>query len=539
MSLSRKLLIAPGIAIAMLLVFAAVSLWGMHRQSAALSELQETRFARYELASRIAQAVAGAHANVYRALTGRVGMSEDQYTAASREESERLKQVTVAVAEFSEGALEQGQERTLVLAIAARLAEYRNQASTALELGGADLKLGLTQMQSADEAFVGLSADLKALVAIQEKMSAASYADALLARDRVMSACALILLVALALSLGASVVLSRQVIRPLRAASHIAGRIAVGDLRSEVVVEGNDETTELMLSLKAMQEGLRVIATEVTETSAAVGAAARALTGSTQQVEEASQSQSGAAQATAASVEELSASIASVVEVAERVHTVSETSHAHSQEGSASLAALAQEIERMRASGTEIRTSVTDFLSSTRTIDGMTRQVTDIAEQTNLLALNAAIEAARAGEQGRGFAVVADEVRKLAEKSAAAAAQINTVTRSLQTGSDRVGAALQRGAESLESSQRHTQSVSEVLARGNDSATETSTGVGEITRSMREQNVAAADIARHVETIASMAESNAKTVDDATSAARRLRDIAHQLNETVRHLQVA
>ena len=196
------------------------------------------------------------------------------------------------------------------------------------------------------------------------------------------------------------------------------------------------------------------------------------------------------------------------------------------------------EIGRVQDAVNQIAGSVKEFVDSTRAITGMTQQVKEIADQTNLLALNAAIEAARAGEQGRGFAVVADEVRKLAEKSAKSANEIDQVTNSLNQKSTHVEATVQAGLHSLQATQEQIGRVSTMLTEAGEAVTKSSHGVSDIAASVGEQSLASTEIARHVEQIAQMSEENHAAVESNNQDIVRLEQLARELQGAVSRFRV-
>jgi methyl-accepting chemotaxis protein len=323
--------------------------------------------------------------------------------------------------------------------------------------------------------------------------------------------------------------MQKSIVRPAAQVVSDLGRLAQGDFSVPVRHTSHDELGKIAASAEAVRTNLGRIVAEVNQTAKELSAAANSLSGAAEHVALGSQQQTDAAASAAATVEEVSVSIASVAENAQDVRQLSATSLDRTKSGNASLSELMGEIGFVESAVEEIEASVAQFVQSTDSIAEMTQQVKDLADQTNLLALNAAIEAARAGEQGRGFAVVADEVRKLAEKSARSASEIDAVTRTLGLQSATVGKSIQKGRSSLQTSQDVMENVAIALSDANASVINADQGVGSITTAVQEQKIASDDIARHVEKIAQMAEENGVAIRETASEARHLEQLAVSL----------
>ena len=309
----------------------------------------------------------------------------------------------------------------------------------------------------------------------------------------------------------------------------VARRISDGDLSVQIDMRPGDSTS-LLAAIATMQASLRDMVGQLHEASTRLGGAAGNVVAMTARIRAGTEDQSTAASSTAAAVEEVTVSINSVADSAAEVDRNSGSSLERIEAGNEALSKMIGEIVQVEDSVNDIASTAKNFIESVQTITNMTREVRDIADQTNLLALNAAIEAARAGEQGRGFAVVADEVRKLAEKSASTAGEIDKVTRMIGQKSDTVEAALQRGLTSLATSQEHLEEVAMVLGEANAAVTQTTSGMSQITASVREQTVASNEIARNVENISQMAETTASAVAQAADAASELQALAAALD---------
>jgi methyl-accepting chemotaxis protein len=306
-----------------------------------------------------------------------------------------------------------------------------------------------------------------------------------------------------------------------------------GDLTRRLAVKSNDEIGQASAVFNDMMANFASLVRQVGESASHVSGAAHDLVTGAKQVADSSHRQYEKSSAVTEAVERMVNSIVEVADNTERVHQQSMESQARSQEGTQTLERLIAEIGRVKGAVNEMAGAVNEFVSSTASITNMTREVKDIADQTNLLALNAAIEAARAGEQGRGFAVVADEVRKLAEKSAGSANEIDSITRMLNSKSDIVSRSIAEGLTDIASSEQSLEAVANAISGANRSVEEVGSGLDVIAGATEEQRRVSTDAFTNIEAIAAMARDNSQAVEQTANSAQRLESLAKELQGTV------
>jgi methyl-accepting chemotaxis protein len=332
----------------------------------------------------------------------------------------------------------------------------------------------------------------------------------------------------------------RFVTRPLSHLTDSLSEIAQGggDLTRRLDRVGDDEIGRTAGMFNSMMSTIGALVRQVGDSAAAVTSSAHALSGSASRLAESSHRQNESSVSAARSVDGLMVNTTHIAASTEAVRERSHDSLARSQQGQRSLQQLIGEVAEVEGAVRQMAEAVNDFVESTNAITSMTREVREIAEQTNLLALNAAIEAARAGEQGRGFAVVADEVRKLAEKSARSAGEIDAITREISRRSDSVQQSITSGLSHLQSSRRVADDVSAVLGAANAAVVEVGDGLDRIASATREQRQASESVTSSIDAIATMATDNDRAIEQTVNAARKLEELAAQLQESVSRFRV-
>jgi methyl-accepting chemotaxis protein len=335
-----------------------------------------------------------------------------------------------------------------------------------------------------------------------------------------------VFLAAVLLSLAMTVIVwwyvGRSVSRPLQGMTAGLKDIAQGegDLTVRLPVAGQDELGQAAGAFNQMMDKLQGLIGSVKSSATQVAGRANGMAQEAERVETLAVRQSEQTASVASAVEEMVASIASVAKHGEEVKAQSELSRATTERGNVSLQTLQQRIGEVESAVGRITEQVEGFLKRTQAISNITQEVKDIANQTNLLALNAAIEAARAGEAGRGFAVVADEVRKLAEKSGASAAEIDGITSALAADSVTVQQAIDTGLQVLQSSRASMEEVAAVLVEAKRMADDAARGVSAISEATEEQHTTSGFMSTNIDSISSLAEDSRQALQQAVESAR-------------------
>jgi methyl-accepting chemotaxis protein len=405
-------------------------------------------------------------------------------------------------------ALQKGSEDKAVVEIQARLTAKYNEHRTAID----ELVKKTTDYASEEEK--------KSASLIQSKNTLAIS----------------IIIGFLALSLVISQWITRDVMRELGGepafAAKVARQIASGDLTQAIKTEPGDDAS-LVVAMKQMQEALREIISNIQRAATDVAHDAATMSQASRQVSVSSDQQSESASSMAAAVEQLTVSISHVASSADDALGMARESGSLSEEGNGIVRDAIVEIDKIANAFSETTQLIQTLGEQSNRISAIVNVIKEIADQTNLLALNAAIEAARAGEQGRGFAVVADEVRKLAERTTQSAQEIVTMIDAVQDGTQSAVRGMMQGsnqvADGVDMAGRAGNSMVNIEA----SSRKVISSVTDISSALREQSAASTQIAQNVERIATMAEENVAAVRDVAHAAEHLEGLAGKLSASV------
>ncbi len=303
-----------------------------------------------------------------------------------------------------------------------------------------------------------------------------------------------------------------------------------GDL-SRRAVAGSGVSSELASAFNTLLDVVQGVVAKVISDSRRVAEVSDQLGARSERMSASTGSQRDAANQMAQAIEQMTANVYEVAEHASQTARIAQEARELAIAGGGVVANVSQEIERIAQWVEQSASVVASLGDRSQAISGIVNVIREIADQTNLLALNAAIEAARAGEQGRGFAVVADEVRKLAERTSNATREITQMIAAIQGETSSAIATIEEGSKQARSGAQLASSASDSLQAIDRGATETMEKIDAIARSMQGQSRDAEAIHGSVQQILKMINENAKAADESRGEAARLANLAGNLGE--------
>ncbi|RMT85706.1 hypothetical protein ALP39_01746 [Pseudomonas marginalis pv. marginalis] len=340
----------------------------------------------------------------------------------------------------------------------------------------------------------------------------------------------------IAITIG--VLITRLITRPIAQAVESAQRIARGDLTQAIVTERTDEAGQLLMALADMQGGLKSTLVEIANASDQLASAAEELSAVTEESSRGLTRQNDEIQQAATAVNQMTAA---VDEVASNAVSTSEASRQATTEAEEGREQVAQAVSGMGSMVVEINEStqsVADLAGQVREIGKVIDVIRGIADQTNLLALNAAIEAARAGEQGRGFAVVADEVRALAHRTQISTVDIEKMIGEVQVGADDAVAAMNKSLTWANNTQTLAQNAGEALERITSSVAKINERNLVIASASEEQAQVAREVDRNLLNIQDLSTQTAAGAHQTNASSQDLSRLATSFNVLVSKFQL-
>ena len=345
-------------------------------------------------------------------------------------------------------------------------------------------------------------------------------------------------LIALIFGVVIAFAVTRSVLTPIKHINQAVTQMSDGDLTDRLTIQSNDELGQMGRGFNLLSEHLQSSLTDISDATGQLATSAEQLSATTIQTRDGINQQKDETEQVAAAINEMSATAHEVLSSASQASSAASEANAQADSGNqvvneaiSSISDLAQDIESSAA-------AIEQLKEDSNNIGTVIDVIKNIAEQTNLLALNAAIEAARAGEQGRGFAVVADEVRTLAQRTQTSTTEIESLIEGLQSRAQSSFDAMNKSRENTHGTVDKARSAGQALMSITEAVSTILQMNTHIATAAKEQNEVAESINQSIVNISHVSEQNSAAAEQTSAASRELAQLGNKLEQVVKQFKV-
>ncbi|MFA7060822.1 MAG: methyl-accepting chemotaxis protein [Pedobacter sp.] len=432
----------------------------------------------------------------------------------------------------------EGQELLSRIAGAIKNTAESNNKVVELAMAGKATEAGQQYITVAMPLNDKLDQELNGMLEFQKKRVDTRYNEAVSSYNSARILLGVLTGVIILLGLGISFTITRSITNPVAYLATQADLMAHGDLRVTISNDSKDEIGLLSNSFRTMAENFRSIISQVSRTSTQVASAANELNSTAEQIATGAEEVAAQVGTVATAGEEMSATSGDIAQNCQIAAEGAQRASASAQNGAAvvdkTVAVMGQIADKVQESAK----TVESLGARSDQIGAIIGTIEDIADQTNLLALNAAIEAARAGEQGRGFAVVADEVRALAERTTRATKEIGEMIKAIQKETKGAVAVMEQGVHQVETGTEEAAKSGAALREILEQINAVAMQVNQIATAAEEQTATTSEISNNMMQITNVVQQTSHGAQESATAAAQLSGNAEELQRLVRQFKL-